>query len=200
MFGLMIRIRRDELRCGNRRRRAFRHFVGIMDTLNYARPRQHETGLDGPDLIEDIMGKPRKEQPEAESIFANNPFIEGLFEWMDSPEGQQSIAVRDVLWDLLEGVQVDAKQRQLIWPGAKRTARKERLDLDQSVQRIQKMCPEFRGGEIEEFLLDWIDMGYDPENYSQAQLDELDKLTERWVADHRRKAKASKKHKRTRHS
>src|SRR5271169_1505352 len=127
MFGLMIRIRRDELRCGKRRRRAFRHFVGIMDILDYARPRQHETGLDGPDLIEDIMGKPRKEQPEAESIFANNPFIEGLFEWMDSPEGQQSIAVRDVLWDLLEGVQVDAKQRQLIWPGAKRTARKERL-------------------------------------------------------------------------
>src|SRR6202051_5123021 len=192
MFGLMIRIRRDELRCGNRRRRAFRHFVGIMDILDYAQPRQHETGLDGPDLIEDIMGKPRKEQPEAESIFANNPFIEGLFEWMDSPEGQQSIAVRDVLWDLLEGVQVDAKQRQLIWPGAKRTARKERLDLDQSVQRIQKMCPEFPGGEIEEFLLDWIDMGYDPEHYSQAQLDELDKLTERWVADHRRKAKTSK--------
>ena len=197
---LMIRIRRHEPHCGNRRRRAFRHFVGIMDILDYARPRQHETGLDGPDLIEDIMGKPRKEQPEAESIFANNPFIEGLFEWMDSPEGQQSIAVRDVLWDLLEGVQVDAKQRQLIWPGAKRTARKERLDLDQSVQRIQKMCPEFPGGEIEEFLLDWIDMGYDPENYSQAQLDELDKLTERWVADHRRKAKTSKKQKRTRHS
>jgi len=197
---LMIRIRRHELHCGNRRRRAFRHFVGTMDILDYARPRQHETGLDGPDLIEDIMGKPRKEQPEAESIFANNPFIEGLFEWMDSPEGQQSIAVRDVLWDLLEGVQVDAKQRQLIWPGAKRTARKERLDLDQSVQRIQKMCLEFPGGEIEEFLLDWIDMGYDPENYSQAQLDELDKLTERWVADHRRKAKTSKKQKRTRHS
>jgi hypothetical protein len=43
-------------------------------------------------------------------------------------------------------------------------------------------------------------MGYDPENYSQAQLDELDKLTERWVADHRRKAKTSKKQKRTRHS
>ena len=62
------------------------------------------------------------------------------------------------------------------------------------------MCLEFPGGEIEEFLLDWIDMGYDPENYSQAQLDELDKLTERWVADHRRKAKPSKKHKRTRHS
>src|SRR6266704_5351594 len=194
MFGLMIRIRRDELRCGNRRRRAFRHFVGIMDILDYARPRRHETGLDGPDLIEDIMGKPRKEQPEAESIFANNPFIEGLFEWMDSPEGQQSIAVRDVLWNLLEDVQLDAKQRKLIWPDS------ERLDLEQSIERVQKKYPDFPRDEVEEFLLDWIDMGYDPENYSQAQLDELDSLTERWVADHLQKAKASKKHKRTRHS
>ena len=102
--------------------------------------------------------------------------------------------VHDVLWDLLEDVQLDAKQRQLIWPDAKHMARKQRLDLDQSVQRIQKLHPGFPRDEVEEFLLDWIDMGYDPENYSQAQLDELDNLTEKWVADHLRKAK------RTRHS
>jgi hypothetical protein len=36
-------------------------------------------------------------------------------------------------------------------------------------------------------------MGYDPENYSQAQLDELDKLTEKWVADHLRKPQDIKK-------
>ena len=109
-------------------------------------------------------------------------------------EGQQSIEVRDVLWNLLEDVQLDAKQRKLIWPDA------ERLDLEQSIQRVQKKYPDFPRNEVEEFLLDWIDMGYDPENYSQAQLDELDSLTERWVADHLQKAKASKKHKRTRHS
>lgn len=137
------------------------------------------------------MGKQRKEHPQ-DSIFANNPFLDGLFDWMDSPEGQQCIAVRDVLWDLLEDVQLDAKQRTLIWPDA------EPLDLEQSIQRIQKEYPDFPRDEVEEFLLDWIDMGYDPENYSQAQLDELDSLTERWVADHLRKKKASKKQKRTR--
>ena len=83
---------------------------------------------------------------------------------------------------------------KLIWPDA------EPLDLEQSIQRIQKEYPDFPRDEVEEFLLDWIDMGYDPENYSQAQLDELDSLTERWVADHLRKKKASKKQKRTRHS
>jgi hypothetical protein len=42
-------------------------------------------------------------------------------------------------------------------------------------------------------------MGYNPENYSQAQLNELDGLTERWVADHLRNANVSKTRKRTRH-
>jgi hypothetical protein len=164
-----------------------------MDTPEHAPLRQHETGRDGPDLFEDLMSKQRREQPQ-DSIFADNPFLDGLFEWMDSPEGQKSIEVRDVLWNLLEYAQLDAEQRKLIWPDA------ERLDLQQSIQRVQKKYPDFPRDEVEEFLLDWIDMGYDPENYSQAQLDELDSLTERWVADHLRMTKASKKRKRTRHS
>jgi hypothetical protein len=166
--------------------------TGTLESGSTVPPRHHNTGRDGPDLFEDIMGKQRREQPQ-DNIFADNPFLDGLFEWMDSPEGQKSIAVCDVLWDLLEGVQLDAKQRKLIWPDA------ERLDLEQSIQRVQKKCPDFPRDEVEEFLLDWID-SYDPDNYSQAQLDELDSLTERWAADHLRMAKASKKQKRTRHS
>jgi hypothetical protein len=38
-------------------------------------------------------------------------------------------------------------------------------------------------------LIDWIDMDYAPEHYSQAQLDELDRLTARWISDHARRAK-----------
>ena len=126
-----------------------------MDIPEHAPPRQHKTGRDGPDLFEDLMGKQRREQPQ-DSIFADNPFLDGLFEWMDSPEGQKSIEVRDVLWNLLEHAQLDAKQRKLIWPDA------ERLDLEQSIQRVQKKYPDFPRDEAEEFLLDWIDMGYDP--------------------------------------
>ena len=74
------------------------------------------------------------------------------------------------------------------------------LDLEHSVQRIQKQYSDFPRDQIEEFLIDWIDMGYAPEHYSQAQLDELDRLTERWVSDHLRRAKTAKKGKRTRHS
>ena len=88
------------------------------------------------------MGKQRREQPP-DSIFGDNPFGDGFLEWMGSREGQQCMEIHDVLWDLLEDVQLDAKQRQLIWPDAKRTARKQRLDLDQSVQRIQKLHSDF---------------------------------------------------------
>ena len=193
MFGLMIRMRRDEPRCGNRGPRVFRRLDGAMDIPEDAPPRQYQTGRDGPDRVEDLMGKQRREQSQ-DSIFVDNPFVDGFLEWMGSREGRQCIEVRDVLWDLLEDVELDAKQRQLIWPDA------ERLDLVQSIQRIQKLYPDFPGHEIEEVLLNWIDMGYDPENYSQAQLNELDSLTERWVADHLRNANASKTRKRTRHS
>ena len=146
-----------------------------------------------------LVGRWRKEPLKSsedlgDNIFANNPFLEDLLEWRYSPEGEQFAELADALCDLMEDVQLDAKQRKLIWPDA------ERLDLEQSIERVQNKYPDFPRNELEEFLLDWIDMGYDPENYCQAQLDELDSLTEQWVADHLQKAKASKKHKRTRHS
>jgi hypothetical protein len=87
----------------------------------------------------------------------------------------------------MEDVQLDAAQRRFIWPDGKR------LDLDQSVAHIHKQCPDFRRDCIEEYLLDWTDMDYAPEHYSQAQLDELDRFTARWIADHARRAKTSKK-------
>jgi len=99
------------------------------------------------------MGKQRREQPQ-DSIFGDNPFVDGFLEWMGSREGQQCIEIHDVLWDLLEDVQLDAKRRQLIWPDAKRSARKQRLDLDQSVQRIQKLHSDFARDGVEGFLLD----------------------------------------------
>jgi hypothetical protein len=58
------------------------------------------------------MGKPRKEHPQENSIFANNPFIEGLFEWMDSPEGEKHREIYDALSKLLEDVHLDARERQ----------------------------------------------------------------------------------------
>jgi hypothetical protein len=146
-----------------------------------------------------VVGRWRKEplkplEDLEDNIFANNPFLDDLLPWRHWPEGEQFAELADALCDLMEDVQLDAKQRKFIWPGG------ERLDLDQSVEHIQKQHPDFRRDWIEEYLIDWIDMDYAPEQHSQAQLDELDRLTARWIADHMRRAKTSKRQGRTCHS
>jgi hypothetical protein len=129
------------------------------------------------------MGKKRKkgwssdgDDEESESIFTNNPFLEGMSEWMDSPEGQRCRELDDALADLLEKLGLDIKERLLIWPD------KSRLTLKQSVQRIREQHPAFSHNEIEEALIDWIELGFDlPETLSEAQRDELDTLACHWV-------------------
>lgn len=112
----------------------------------------------------------------------DNPFLEGLFERMNSAEGELYREVSDTLWPLLDEFHVDAKQRQIIWPDGKR------LNLDESVQNIQTDYPEFPREAIESSLISWLDSGYSPESYSQEQLEELDRLTEDWINDHYRRS------------
>ena len=49
------------------------------------------------------MGKRR-----AKPAFEDNPVIDGFLEWMDAPEGQQSIEALDLVFDALEHAGVDA--------------------------------------------------------------------------------------------
>jgi hypothetical protein len=139
------------------------------------------------------MSKQLQEDLEDDGL-VSKPFVEEFSDWMDSPEGELWTEICDTLEDLLKDVQLDAKQRLFIW------ADSERLSLEQSVQRIHKKYRGFPRDKIEEFLIDWIEMIYAPEHYSRAQLDELDRLTEKWIADHMRRSKSAKKGKRTRHS
>ena len=82
------------------------------------------------------------------------------------------------------------RQRKFLWPDAKR------LDLDQSVRRINQQYPDFPKDKIEEFLIYWIQELYVPEGYSESQMDELERLTEQWAKDHERQSTK----RRTRHS
>ena len=120
------------------------------------------------------MGKPRQMHP-----LEDNPFVEGFFDWMGSPEGQAAIEVNDALWELMEDVQLEARQRKIIWPGGKG------LSIDQSVERIHKLYPNFPSDRIVCSLISWIEQ-YAPETYSEQQLEELDRLTEEWIDQYER--------------
>ena len=58
------------------------------------------------------MGRRRAKSP-----FEDNPVINGFLEWMDAPEGQQSIEALDLVFDALEHAGVDARQRKIVWAG-----------------------------------------------------------------------------------
>jgi hypothetical protein len=118
------------------------------------------------------MGKPRQKHPRE-----SNAFVDGLVEWMDSPDGQRAIDIDDTLWELMdieEKVELDARQRKFLWPNG------VALTFDQSVERIQKLYPDFPRESIVNHLTAWIE-DYAPESYTQEQLDELDALTEEWL-------------------
>jgi len=135
------------------------------------------------------MGKQHDKHP-----FEDNPLLEGFSGWMDSAEGELSSEVLDAVWMLLEKVDVDAKNRKIIWEDGKR------LSITESVQRIHAGCPDFPLDLIETHLIGWLEMEFAPPASSQEQLDELDRLTENWIEDHERRAEAARKRGRTRHS
>lgn len=115
--------------------------------------------------------------------FEDNPFLDGLLDWMDSPEGELSSEVSDAVWILLEKADVDAESRTILWDDGKR------LSITESVQRIHAVHPDFPLDLIETHLIGWLEMEFAPPTYSQEQLDELDRLTEKWIEDHEQHAK-----------
>ncbi len=135
------------------------------------------------------MGKRQEQHP-----FEDNPFLEDFFDWMGSPEGELSGVVSDAVWMLLEKADVDAKNRKIIWEDGKG------LSITESVQRIHADRPDFPLELIETHLIGWLEMEFAPPTYSQKQLDELDRLTEKWIEDHERQAETPPKRGRTRHS
>ena len=92
---------------------------------------------------------------------------------------------------ILETADVDAKQRKIIWEDDKR------LSIPESVQRIHADRPNLPPALVEEHVIRWLEMGFAPPDYSERQLDELDRPTEEWIADHERQAEAARKRVRT---
>jgi hypothetical protein len=113
---------------------------------------------------------------------------------MNSPEGELFLEVGELVSDVLEQADVGAKDRQIIWEDG------ERLSIAASAQRIGVEHPEYPLDIIEQNVIIWLESEFAPPTYTPEQLDELDRLTEAWIKDHKRQAKRAEKRSRTRHS
>ena len=74
-----------------------------------------------------------KNQNVQNNVFVDNPFIEGLMDYMVSPRGQLSNEVREEVWCMLKQADVDARNRKIIW------ADRQRLSIGESVDRISRL-------------------------------------------------------------
>jgi hypothetical protein len=101
-------------------------------------------------------------------------FIDDFLEWMDSPEGAESIEALDCVLDALAGAGVDTSARKIIWPDGKR------LSIEQSVERIKKESG-LRGKSILSHLIGWLQMEYVPEGFDEEQMQRFENEIENWV-------------------
>ena len=133
------------------------------------------------------MGKRRaKPSGKDKHPFEDNPFVEGLFHWMDSPAGQHSTEALDLVFGELDHVDVDAKQRKIVWTDGKR------LSIEESAERLHADHPDIPRDLIEDHVFGWLE-NYAPESYSEQQLEEFDRLMELWLEDYERKQRAARK-------
>ena len=126
------------------------------------------------------MGKRRAQHP-----FEDNSFIDGFLEWMDAPEGQQSIEALDLVFDALDRAGVDARRRKIVWADG------QRLSIEQSAERIHAAHPGVARELIETHVLEWLE-NCAPESCSERQLEELDWLIEPWLDDYERTSRAAR--------
>ena len=123
------------------------------------------------------MGNWRRGDPEE-----SGSFLDEFVEWMDTPEGQQSIEAHDLVFDALENAGVVPRQRKIVWDDG------QRLSIEQSVARIHALHPDTPLGHIENHVVGWLE-SCAPESCSERELEELDELIEPWLKDHQRKSR-----------
>ena len=116
----------------------------------------------------------------------DNPFIDGFLEWMEAPEGQQSIEASDLVFAALDRASVDPRQRKIVWADGKR------LSIRQSAARIHAGHPGVARDLIETHVVGWLESCV-PQPCSERQLEELDRLIEPWLDDYERTSRAGRK-------
>jgi hypothetical protein len=132
--------------------------------------------------------------PSVDEIEEDTSLIGDVLAYMNSPQGELFLEVGEATSGVLESADVDAKERQIIWDDG------ERLSISAAAQRIGVEYPEYPLDIIEKNVIIWLESEFAPTSYTREQLDELDRLTEAWIQDHKRQPKPAAKRSKTRHS
>ena len=92
------------------------------------------------------MGDWRTEHP-----VENGSFPDDSVDWMNTPEGQQSIEALDLVFGALDYVDVDAKQRKIVWTDGKP------LSIEEAAERLHAEYPDMPRDLIETHVFGWLE-------------------------------------------
>jgi hypothetical protein len=98
---------------------------------------------------------------------------------MESTVAQQSMDAYDDVRMALKKVKVDAANRWIIWNDS------AKLSITESAERIHTQLNEYSFELIENKIISWLEMDFEPEDYSQEQMDEFDELVCQWTDEHK---------------
>ncbi len=103
--------------------------------------------------------------------------LDGFFRWLDSPERQLSEEALFEVMDSLEGCSVDPRERVIVWEDGKR------LSIAQTAHRIHSQS-KLPLSPIESHVIGWLEMHYEPEGFTEQQMEEFEDLTDAWTKDY----------------
>jgi hypothetical protein len=111
-------------------------------------------------------------------------------EWLSSDPGQLPTKASDTLRGLLEGVELAMRERAFLWPDG--TAR----SFEESVAHLHQQEPQLSATEVTYLVIDWME---DPERLAEsateevsgAQLAELARVLDEWIAELDQKSASS---------
>jgi hypothetical protein len=109
----------------------------------------------------------------------DSEFLGDILDDLDSEENQLAFEVQGVLQELLTHVDVNATSREITWEDG------QILSLRDSIHRLAKERPRYPFDMFERQFIVWLEH-FPPESYSQAQLDEYETLSDRWLDDYAR--------------
>ena len=127
-------------------------------------------------------------------LLEHNPFVQDPIGWTDSPKDDLSHEVMDCVWTILHKANLNARKRKIVWADG------QKLSINQSVKRIHADHPSFALELIETHLIGWLTQVSVSPAYSEQQLAQLNRLTEKWIETHENQAEPAEKRARTHHS
>ena len=95
--------------------------------------------------------------------------------WSNTSDDPQSVQVMETVSTILDKATLNARKRKIIWPDG------QKLSINLSVKRIHDQHPAFPLDLIETNVIDWLMQVIPSENYTEQQLVELNRLTQKWI-------------------